>query len=56
LLLEDAQKGDIIDLRTIHETDIDKTTIDSLIRSIKNEEFNLRLEEAKLSIEKGGNS
>lgn len=52
LLLEDAQKGDIIDLKSIHETDIDKTTIDSLIKSIKNEEFNAQLEAAKRSIEK----
>jgi len=51
LLLEDAQKGDIIDLKSIHETDIDKTTIDSLIKSIKNDEFNKQLETAKQNIE-----
>ena len=27
VLLEDGSKGDIIDLKSIHETDIDKTTI-----------------------------
>ncbi len=52
LLMEDAQKGDIIDLKSIHEADIDKTTIDNLIKSIKNDEFNAQLEAARRSIEK----
>ena len=51
-LLEDAQKGDLIDLKSIHETDIDKTNIDNLIKSIRTEEFNIQLEAAKRSIEK----
>lgn len=50
VLLEDALKGDVIDLKSIHDTDIDKTTIDSLIKSIKTEEFNTQLEAAKRSI------
>ena len=52
LLMEDAQKGDIIDLKSIHEADIDKTSIDNLIKSIKNDEFNAQLEAAKRTIEK----
>jgi len=52
VLLEDAQKGDLIDLKSIHDVDIDKTTLDNLIKSIKNEEFNAQLESAKQSIEK----
>lgn len=52
LLLEDAQKGDIVDLKSIHEADIDKTTIDTLIKSIRTDEFNTQLEAAKRSIEK----
>lgn len=52
LLLEDAQKGDVIDLKSIHESDIDKTSIDNLIKSIKNDEFDAQLEAAKHSIEK----
>lgn len=51
-LLEDAQKGDIIDLKSIHETDIDKTTIDILVKSIKTDEFNAQIEAAKRNIEK----
>lgn len=52
ILMEDAQKGDSIDLKSIHETDIDKTTIDNLIKSIKTNEFNEQLEAAKHNIEK----
>lgn len=52
VLSEDAQKGDLIDLRSIHDTDIDKTTLNNLIKSIRNEEFNTQLESAKRSIEK----
>jgi hypothetical protein len=39
VLLEDASQGDIIDLRSIHETEIDKSTIDSVVKSIKLEKF-----------------
>jgi hypothetical protein len=52
ILLEDAQKGDIVNLKSLHETDIDKTSIVNLIKSIKNDEFKSELETAKLSIEK----
>lgn len=52
VLLENAEKGDMIDLKSIHETDIDKSSIDTLIKSIKTEEFNSQLEMAKQSIEK----
>ncbi len=52
VLLEDAQKGDLVDLKSIHDTDIDKTTIDSLIKSIRNEDFKVQLESAKQNIEK----
>ncbi|OGG14459.1 hypothetical protein A2875_02940 [Candidatus Gottesmanbacteria bacterium RIFCSPHIGHO2_01_FULL_46_14] len=41
-----------MDLKSIHETDIDKTTIDNLIKSIKTDEFNAQLEAAKRIIEK----
>ncbi|HWA51960.1 MAG TPA: DUF2130 domain-containing protein [Patescibacteria group bacterium] len=52
VLLEDAQKGDLVDLKSIHETDIDKSSIDNLIKSIKTDEFDTQLEVAKRSIEK----
>lgn len=52
VLLEDAQKGDIIDLKSLHETDIDRSSIDILIKSIKTEEFNEQLAVAKRNIEK----
>lgn len=40
VLQEDGSKGDIIDLRTLHDTDIDKTTINSVVNSIKKDAFN----------------
>lgn len=40
VLQEDGQKGDLIDLRSIHEADIDKTTIASVVNSIKKDAFN----------------
>ena len=52
ILLEDAQKGDLIDLKSIHEADIDKSSIDALIKSIKTSEFNSQLEAAKQNIAK----
>lgn len=40
VLQEDALKGDLIDLRSIHETDIDKTSIEGVVNSIKRDKFN----------------
>lgn len=40
VLQEDGSRGDIIDLRTLHDTDIDKTTISSVVNSIKKDAFN----------------
>jgi hypothetical protein len=52
ILNEDAKKGDLIDLTSLHETDIDKTSLTSIIASIKTQEFNAQVETAKRSIEK----
>lgn len=52
VLQEDAQKGDLIDLKSLHETDIDKSTITSVVKSIKMDEFNAELEKAKTTIKK----
>jgi len=49
---EDAYKGDVIDLKSIHETDIDKSTIASIVKSIKMDEFNAQLQKEKQSIER----
>lgn len=51
ILQEDATKGDLIDLKTIHETDIDKATIASVVRSIKMDEFNAQLQKETRTIE-----
>ncbi len=57
VLQEAADKGDVIDLGSIHETDIDSSTITSVVNSIKKDAFNeaLRKErevlEEKLALE-----
>ena len=52
VLLEDAKKGDLIDLRTIHEVDIDKSSIANIVSSIKREEFDQQLKKAAERIER----
>lgn len=52
VLQEDAQKGDLIDLTSVHETDIDKATIKSVVNSIKMDEFNAQLKKETESIER----
>lgn len=47
ILQEDAHKGDAIDLHSIHETDIDSSTIKSIVKSIKMSEFNAQLQKEK---------
>ena len=39
VLQEDASKGDLVDLNSLHETDIDQTTIKSVVSSIKKDAF-----------------
>lgn len=39
VLQEDGSKGDVIDLSSLHDTDIDKTTIGNVVNSIKTEAF-----------------
>ncbi|MCX6729188.1 MAG: DUF2130 domain-containing protein [Candidatus Saccharibacteria bacterium] len=52
ILQEDANKGDKIDLKSIHETDIDKDTISSVISSIKSGAFNEEVEKAVKAVKR----
>lgn len=52
VLTEDGLKGDVIDLRSLHETDIDKTTITNVVNSIKRDYFNAELKKEKDAIER----
>lgn len=51
LLQEDASRGDIIDLKSLHESDIDKSSITNIVNAIERGEFekeiNARVAEAK---------
>ena len=55
VLLEDGSKGDIIDLKSIHETDVDKTTITNVVNAIKRDTFNAELKKEKDAIERENN-
>lgn len=50
-LQEDGHKGDLIDLTTLHDVDIDTTTIKSVVDSIKKDAFNAEVERVRKSIE-----
>ena len=51
VLQEDASRGDIIDLKSLHENDIDKSSITNIVNAIERGEFekeiNARVAEAK---------
>lgn len=52
IIQEDAQKGDVIDLTSIHETDIDASTITSVVNSIKKDAFNAEVQKVRESVER----
>lgn len=52
VLQEDALKGDVIDLKTLHETDIDQSTIKSVVNSIKKEAFEAEVAKVRETIER----
>lgn len=52
VLQEDGHKGDLIDLKSIHETDIDKSTIQNVVNSIKMDKFNEQLQKEKEAIKR----
>ena len=45
VLLEDGFKGDVIDLKSLHETDIDKSSIANIVNAIERGEFEKELAE-----------
>src|SRR5690606_19739702 len=51
VLQEDAAKGDTIDLTSLHETDIDQTTIKSVVNSIKKDAFEAEINRVRKQIE-----
>lgn len=52
VLQEDATKGDLIDLTSIHETDIDATTVTNVVNSIKRDAFNDALRKEREVLER----
>ena len=51
-LQEDAVKGDLIDLQTLHETDIDKSSIASVVSSIKDDAFKDEVQKVREAVER----
>lgn len=51
ILLEPANEGDIIDLKSLHDLDVDKTSIEHVVKSIKMDQFNAKLKEEANRIE-----
>lgn len=52
VLQEAASKGDVVDLRSIHETDIDATTVKSVVNSIKKDAFEAEVAKVREAIER----
>ena len=50
-LQEDGRKGDFIDLSSLHDVDIDKSTIKKVVDSIKKDAFNTEVEKVRKTIE-----
>ena len=51
VLQEPGEKGDVIDLTSIHETDIDASTVTSVVNSIKKDAFNDALRKEREQLE-----
>ena len=52
VLQEPGEQGDLIDLRSLHETDIDKSSIASVVNSIKRDAFEAEVAKVKASVER----
>ena len=52
VLQEPAEKGDLIDLKSIHETDIDASTVTSVVNSIKRDAFQDALNKEKATLKR----
>lgn len=51
VLQETGEKGDVIDLTTLHETDIDASTVTNVVNSIKKDAFNEALRKEREALE-----
>lgn len=51
VLQEDGSKGDLIDLSTLHELDIDKSTVSKVVASIKKDAFEAEVAKVRKTIE-----
>ncbi len=52
VLQEDGKRGDVVDLSSLHETDIDQSTIKSVVASIKKDAFDAEVEKVRAAVER----
>lgn len=52
VLQEPGERGDLIDLTSLHETDIDKSSIASVVNSIKRDAFEAEVAKVRASVER----
>ncbi|MFZ1721262.1 MAG: hypothetical protein WAU07_02035, partial [Microgenomates group bacterium] len=52
VLQEDGKQGDLIDLSSLHELDIDTSTISGVVKSIKKEAFEAEIKKMRDAIER----
>ena len=52
VLQEAGDKGDVIDLKSLHETDIDASTIAGVVNSIKKDAFETEVQKVRATIER----
>ena len=52
MLQEDGVKGDLVDLKSLHETDIDKSNLETILEALKNEAFEAEVAKERLSAER----
>jgi hypothetical protein len=52
VLQQDGAKGDLIDLSSLHDVDIDTSTIKGVVNSIKKDVFNAEVEKVRKTIER----
>ncbi len=52
VLQEDGQRGDLIDLTSLHEQDIDQSTVKSVVASIKKDAFEAEVAKVRAALER----
>lgn len=52
VLQEDGHKGDVVNLKSLHEMDIDKSSLETVLTALKNEAFEAEVAKERLVVER----